>query len=77
MKILSDWATETKMTLSSQKSKLVILYGKRTARPPAVKYRETRIGKVKTATHLGVEIDTALTFLPHVKKQGAKARTLF
>lgn len=65
------------MTISSQKSKLVILYGKRTARPPAVKYREIRIGKVKTATYLGVEIDTGLTLLLHFKKQGAKARTLF
>lgn len=77
MKILSDWASQTKMSITSQKSKLVILKGKRTARPPAVKYRETRIGIIKTATYLGVEIDTGLTFLPHVKKQGAKARTLF
>lgn len=48
-----------------------------TARPPFIKYRNVRIGKVDTATYLGLEIDTGLTFLSHVKKQGLKARNLF
>lgn len=47
------------------------------ARPPVIKYMNTRIVKVETVTYLGVELDFRLTFLPHVKRQGAKARTLF
>lgn len=75
--MLQNWETETKMTMSKQKSKLLILKGNMNARPPVIKYTNIRIGKVDAATYLGVELDTGLTFLPHVKKQGAKARTLF
>lgn len=78
MNILVNWgARNTRMTISSHKSKLLILKGNMTARPPVIKYRDVRIAKLETATYLGVEIDTGLTFLPHVKKQGSKARTLF
>lgn len=34
-----------------------------------------RIVKVDSATYLGMGID--MTFLPHIKKQGIKARNLF
>lgn len=47
------------------------------ARPPVIKYMNIRMGKVDAATYLGVELDFGLTFLPLVKKQDAKARTLF
>lgn len=77
MDILSDWASKTKISISSQKSKLVILKGNMNARPPVIKYREIRISKVESVAYLGIEIDTGLTFLPHIKKQGVKARTLF
>lgn len=77
MHVLQDWATETKMTISSHESKLVILKGNMNAQPPVIKYMDIGIGKVDAASYLGVEIDTGLTFLPHAKKQGAKARTLF
>lgn len=77
MNILSEWETETKMNISTQKYKLVILKGNMNARPPVIKYRDLRIGKVEAATYLDVEIDKKLTFLPHIKRQGAKARTLF
>lgn len=65
------------MEISSQKSKLIILKGNMNARPPVMKYRNVRIGKVGPAPYLGIEIDTGLTFLPYVKKQGLKARNLF
>lgn len=58
------------MLRSSQKSKLIILKGNMNARPPVIKYRNFRIGKVGSAPYLGIEIDTGLTFLPYVKKQG-------
>lgn len=77
MHMLQDWATETKMSISSKKSKLLILKGNVNARPPVIKYTNIRIGKVDAATYLGVELETGLTFLPHVKKQSAKARNLF
>lgn len=77
MDILSDWASKTKISISSQKSKLVILKGNMNARPPVIKYREIRISKVESVAYLGIEIDKGLTFLPHIKKQGVKARTLF
>lgn len=70
MTILADWARETKMSISSQKSKFVIIKGNMAARPPVIKYIYLRIMKVEAATYLGVEIDTGLTFLPHIKKQG-------
>lgn len=65
------------MEISSRKSKLIILEGNMNARPPVIKYRNVRIGKVGSASYLGIEIDTGLTFLPYVKKQGLKARNLF
>lgn len=77
MHILQDWATETKMTISSHESKLVILKGNMNAQPPVIKYMDIRIGKVDAVTYLGAEIDTGLTFLPHAKEQGAMARTIF
>lgn len=77
MTILADWARETKMSISSQKSKFVIIKGNMAARPPVIKCRYLRIMKVEAATYLGVEIDTGLTCLPHIKKQGMKARNLF
>lgn len=65
------------MEVSSQKSKLIILRGNMNARPPGIKYRNVRIGKVGSASYLGIEIDTGLSFLSYVKKHGLKARNLF
>lgn len=59
------------------KSKLLILKGNMAARPPVIKFKGIRIPKGDAATYLGIKIDTGLTFLPHVMKQGTKARNLF
>lgn len=75
MDILSAWARNAKMEILSQKSKHIILKGNINARPPVTKYRTMRIVKVESATYLGMGID--MTFLPHIKKQGIKARNLF
>lgn len=56
------------MEISSQKSKLIILKDDMNAR--VIKYRNIRIGKVDSANYLGLELDTGLTFLPHIKNQG-------
>lgn len=77
MDILSDWANNAKMVISSQKSRLIILKGNMNARPLVIKNRGTRIRKVDSASYVGVEIDTGLTYSPHVKRQGTKAKTLF
>lgn len=50
MTILADWARETKMSISSQKSKLVIIKSNKAARPPVKKYRYLWIMKVEAAT---------------------------
>lgn len=76
MRILAEWADEVKMAISTQKSKLSILKGNISARPLVIKYKDTRIAKVDSSPYLGIEIDTGLTFLPHVRKQGLKARNL-
>lgn len=77
MEILSNWTRNAKMEVSSQKSKLIILKGNKNARPPVIKYKNVRIGEVGSAPYLDIEIDTGLTFLPYIKKQGLKARNLF
>lgn len=61
MNILSDWANKSKMQISSQKSKLVILKGNMKARPPVIKYNNVRIVKVESAAYLGIEIDTGFS----------------
>lgn len=65
------------MEISSQKLKFIILKGNMNARPSLFKYRNVRLEKVGSVPYLGLEIDTGLTFLPYVKKQGLKARNIF
>lgn len=77
MEILAEWANSTKMAISTSKSAIVTLKGNLAARPPVIKYNNQRIPHVQQVKYLGVTIDTCLTFLPHVKNQGTKARTLF
>lgn len=77
IEILSNWARNAKVEISSQKSKLVILKGNMNARPQVIKYRNIRIEKVDSSPYLGIELDIGFTFLPDVKKQGTKARNVF
>lgn len=77
MRILAEWSDEVEMAISTQKSKLLILKGNMLARPPVIKYKDTRIAKVDSSPYLGIELDTGLTFLTHVRKQGLKATNLF
>lgn len=74
---LEEWASRTKMKISVEKTQGIVLKGNMRARPPVFKFEDTRIKMVKQFKYLGIILDEGLTFLPHVKTQGVKARNMF
>jgi len=69
---VSDWATTNKLPLNEQKTKLLIITGKRLHSKmncaPAVSMNGNQLTNVSSAKLLGLEIDNELSFKPHIDK---------
>lgn len=75
--VLAQWATEAKMKIAGGKTKGLMVKGRLQGRPPAIRLRADGIQFVSQVKCLGVTLDTNLTFIPHVKIVGDKAKALF
>ena len=67
---LTNWMDANKLTVNPTKSKLIVVNPK--LRVPQIQfsllYDDTCIGNDKSLKYLGVELDQALNFLPHLTK---------
>lgn len=70
---IESWANESKMKISVDKTKGILLKGKLLGRLPAIRLAIQGVQFVKQISYLGTVIDRGLTFLLHVKKAGDKA----
>ena len=61
-----DWATNHRMVFSGKKCKVLTITRKRNVDDPVVPFGPTNLVAVSEAKYLGVILDRALTFQPHV-----------
>lgn len=71
VKQVNDWATSNKLPINQEKTKALIVTGKRLASKldtsPIVHINGNPVSTVDNARLLGLEIDTKLSFSPHIE----------
>lgn len=75
LKILLKWAEANKLQISTAKSNFIFLKG-RLDRSPIIKLNGKSLNRKETLVYLGVTLDSALTFVPHVKRVTTNASTI-
>ena len=66
IKILTNWCTSNKLTVSTEKTKYLLLKGKM-VRNPTIKINEKNIQRVNSYKYLGIHLDEGLTYNIHIQ----------